>query len=88
MSVRAYTVITMKVAESPSFNLWHYHEGLLEALGVHEQLDSDGCGYLIIHKKTVKKAISNCTNRVLKAELKAVLADFTGQEDFIEYICF
>lgn len=93
MSVRAHRVITKKVADEASFNLWN-DEGFVNELGdnLTNQLDDDGGGMISLEVVRIEEALAAKDVDIDPETRKILLADIAAakeaKEDYIEYDCF
>jgi len=97
MSVRAYRIITKKVSNNPSFNLWHdgelldfFHKELPD--DIDERLSGGGGGTISISIFALKKAVQDFKwekdDYRLKAIKKDIKAVSRSGDEWVEYECY
>jgi hypothetical protein len=90
MSVRAYKIIEKRLADNPSFNLWHDEEiynFIIEHPDTQDNLDEDG-GVIETSVKVIKELLKKVKmpkeyKDGFKQDIKGLLDD-----NWIEYECF
>lgn len=94
MSVRAYKVLKMELADNPSFNLWH-DEKIVDFLNENDdfnsQMNDNGGGYITVSVKSIRKILANLEEFELdELDIEQLRKDIEGLEDgnYITYSCF
>ena len=93
MSVRAYRVIKVERAASPTFNMWHddklrdFMEGENH---IYEYLNMDNCGFADISVESLKDALSKASELELEDyTIEAIKSDIAwAAEQGDEYITY
>jgi hypothetical protein len=102
MSVRAYRVNKIDMAEGCTFNLWH-NQGLMDffiSYGIYNSLNSDGCGMTELPVEVLESAIEGIKSETIETEskeeaedlIKSLQADIdwakANNTEFVQYECF
>jgi hypothetical protein len=96
MSIRAHRIIEIKLAEVPSFNLWHNTklvQFLDEESDIFSFLNTSGTGEIEISVKVLKKAINSAKKLDIDSDTINSLQediDFAKSKnnDYVIYDCF
>ncbi len=82
MSTRAYKLIEIKTADSPTFNLSHDWEFVQKYA-----LESENESIIQFNRDEVEAGLKNEKSEDYRGILRDVLADM-GDEDYVEYYCY
>jgi len=95
MSVRAYKVVALQYAQSPSFNCWHDEKlmDFLEGEEIYDGRNSEGGGTMEMSVEVMQKALDKGKELELdEYACEAIRTDIAWAKkkgrDYIRYECF